>query len=68
MFFPATTEMDFILIDDRELALDSEGSLPLESLKAHFGPNAKSLNYLTDEGRECCKYTLINISVHDLFL
>ena len=62
------TEMDFVVIEDRELALDSEESLPVESLKAYFGPNANSLYYITDEERERCKYTLIYISVHDLFL
>ena len=62
------TEMDFVVIEDRELALDSEESLPVESLKAYFGPNTNSLYYIMDEGRERCKYTLIYISVHDLFL
>ena len=60
--------MDFVVVEDRELALDSVESLPLESLKAHFGPNASSLYFITDEGREHCKYTLIYISVHELFL
>ena len=44
--------MDFVVIEDRELALDSKETLPLESLKAHFGPNATSSYYITDERRE----------------
>ena len=46
--------MDYVLVEDKELALDSEGSLPLDSLKSQFGAIATNLYYIRDEGRECC--------------
>ena len=51
--------MEFLLIEDKELALNADEALPLESLKAHFGANASGLYYISEEGRERCKFTLI---------
>ena len=60
--------MVFLLIEDKELTLAADESLPLQSLKAHFHASATGLYYISEEGREQCKHTLIYISVHNLFL